>query len=239
MTYSDESYNLRIELDTKGCSLSAAEISDMEDDLHALRRIIEDFPVSNLYITVVYHPKRHDYHVKTSLKLCGKTLFTGERDTQVHPAYDRCVRKLVKKIQAYKEHMQGTDEHAKHASGTHQQVSPTQEMDVASLVAAVEDDNYAKFRLAADAYEAGLTERIGRWIQRYPELEASLGDGITLSDIVEDVYLNAFEQFSSRSSEVPPGKWFESLIDPTVQALMQSPDEEFANISFARAISGR
>ena len=57
MTFSDESYNLRIELDTKGCELSADEIEDMEVDLHTLRNLVEDFPVSDLHITVVYHHK--------------------------------------------------------------------------------------------------------------------------------------------------------------------------------------
>jgi hypothetical protein len=66
-----------------------------------------------------------------------------------------------------------------------------------------------------------------------------LGDDITISDIVEDVLLNAFEQFPRRPDEVPPGDWNESLIDPSVQALIQSPDEEFSNISFARAILER
>ena len=101
---------------------------------------------------------------------------------------------------------------------------------------AVDRDDYAEFRRAADVFEKGLTERIGRWVQRYPELESSLGETVTISDIVEDVFLNAFDQFTKRPEEVPPGKWIEHQIDPTVQALIQSPDEEFAKISFARAI---
>ena len=103
MTFSDESYNLRIELDTKGCELSADEIARMEEDLGTLHKLVEQFPVSNLYITVIHHPRSNDYHVKTSLALPGRKLFTGDRDTVVHAAYERCLRKLTKKVKAYKQ----------------------------------------------------------------------------------------------------------------------------------------
>ena len=107
------------------------------------------------------------------------------------------------------------------------------------MVEAVASDDYAAFRRTADVFEEGLAKRIGRWVQRYPEIESRLGEDMTISDIVEDVFLNAFEQFSRRPDGVPPGNWIESLIDPTVQALVQSPDEEFARISFARAMLER
>ena len=237
MRYSDESYDLRIELDTKGFELSAETIAHMEEDLDTLRKIVADFPISNLYITIVHHSRSDDFHVKTSLALPGKTLFTGERDVHVHPAYERCVRKLVKKVETYKRRMSGDAETTKHAGGTHQTLLPTRELDTAALNEAIADNDYARFRQGVDMFEEGLTVRIGRWIQRYPEVAARLGEEFTISDIVEDVFLNAFEQFSQRTNNtVPPGVWFERLIDPTVQALLQSPDDEFANISFARSV---
>jgi hypothetical protein len=235
MAFSDESYNLRIELDTKGCELAADEIADMEEDLVTLRKLVESFPVSNLYITVIYHARSKNYHVKTSLGLSGKTLFTGGRDILVHPAYEKCIRKLVKKVEAYKQRMRGDAELTKQTSGTHQTLSPTQEFDIERLKKAVASGDYATFRLAADAFEEGLMRRVGRWIGRYPEIEAGLGETITIADIVEDVFLSAFHQFENRPDDVPPGDWFESLIDPSVQAIIDSPDEEFAKISFARS----
>lgn len=238
MSYSDESYDLRIELDTKGCELSAGEIAEMEDGLHTLRQLVQSFPVANLYITVVHHAKRDDYHVKTSLRLSGKTLFTGERDTAVHPAFEQCIRKLVKKVGAYKQRMQGDAELAKQTSGTHHRMKATQEFDMAAIQAAVAKDDYPEFRNAVDVFESGLTERIGRWVQRYPEIESLLGNSITISDVVEDVFLHAFEAYPKKSVEIPLTDWLESLIDPTVQAVIHTPEEEFANISYARAISG-
>ena len=236
MPFSDESYNLRIELDTKSCDLSADEISKMEDGLETLRRLVQQFPVSNLYITVIHHPRSNDYHVKTSLALSGRTLFTGDRDTVMYAAYERCIRKLAKKVKAYKQRMGGEDEQAKQTMGTHHTLTPSRELDVERMNEAVENDDYVAFHHAVDMFEETLGERVGRWIKRFPEIESRLGDNFTISDIVEEIFLNAFEQYPSRPSEVPPGVWFEGLIDPSVQALLQSPDEEFANISFARSL---
>lgn len=55
MTFSDTSYNLRIELDQKGCELPQDQIENMESALATLGKVVEKFPVSNLYITVIRH----------------------------------------------------------------------------------------------------------------------------------------------------------------------------------------
>ncbi len=234
MTYSDQSYNLRIELDTKGCELSAAEIEDMEEDLHTLRNLVEDFPVSDLHVTVVHHGRSDDYHIKTTLTLSGRTLFTGERHAKIHPAFESCIRKLAKKVRAYKHQMRIGSETAKQTVGTKHNIEATGQTDLQALIKAVASDDYPAFRREVDVFEGSLSERVGRWVERYPQIQSQLGDTITVSDLVEEVFLNAFDRFETRSQNVPPGQWFESLIDPSVQALIQSPDEEFARISFAR-----
>ena len=234
MTFSDQSHHLQIELDTKGCELSASEIEEMEEDLDTLRVVVESFPVSDLHIVVIHHHQSGDYHVKTSLRLPGRTLFTGDRHDRVHPAYESCIRKLVKKAQAYKSQMQIGHEMAKQTEGTRHDLQATGEINVEMLVKAVASDDYPAFRDEIDVFEQSLSERVGRWIERYPEILAQLGETITVSEIVEEVFLNAFDRFSTRSHDVPPGQWIESLIDPSVQALIQSPDEEFARISYAQ-----
>jgi ribosome-associated translation inhibitor RaiA len=234
MKFSDQSYNLRIELDTKGCELSASEIEDMEEDLDTLRDLVEDFPVSDLYITVVHHQRTDDYHVKTSLALSGRKLFTGERHAKVHPAFDSCVRKLAKKVRAYKHEMRVGADASKQAAGTRQDVQPSGEIDLNALVTAVDANDYPAFRRQIDVFESSLMERIGRWIERYPEIRSQLDQPMSVSDIVEEVFLNAFDRFETRSHNVPPGQWLEGLIDPSVQALLQSPDEEFERIRFSK-----
>jgi ribosome-associated translation inhibitor RaiA len=235
MKYSDESYNLRIELDQQGSDLTAQQIEKMENSLETLRRLTERFPVSNLYIDVVFHKRSQDYHVKISLALPGKKLFTGERDFEVQPAFESCVRKLVKKVAAYKERMGHQSELAKQVAGTHQTVDSASDFDIAAIEHAVAEGDYRKFRSNLAMFEGSLRARVGRWIQRNPEIESRLDEDFRIDDLVEEVFLTGFERFSARSHDVPPGQWLEQLIDPSVQAILQSPDEEYANISFIRS----
>ncbi len=107
---------------------------------------------------------------------------------------------------------------------------------VEEIQAAIDDDDYLRFRKALMPFEEPMRKRIGRWLQRYPQIEAQLGGDFKIADIVEEVFLNAFEQFPKRVADVPPGNWLESLIDPSVQAILQSPSQEFENISFVRTM---
>ena len=207
MTFSDQSYNLRIELDTKGCELTAAEIEDMEEDLHTLKNQVEDFPVSDLHVTVVHHGRGDDYHVKTSLKLPSRTLFTGERDASVHPAFESCIRKLTKKVRAYKRQMRVGSEATKQAEGTRHEVRANGQIDLEVLIAAHASNDYSEFRSQLDVFEESLQERIACWIGRYPQLQSDLGHTLAVSDIVEEVFLNAFDRFERRPHQVSPGDW--------------------------------
>lgn len=237
MRFSDQSHNLHIELDTKQCELTAAEIAKFEAGLDPLRDPVKDFPVSHLYITIIFHPRSKDFHVKTSLLLSGRTLFTGDRDVLAYPAFERCVKKLVGKVSHYKARMGANSEAAKLEKGTHHEVLPTQEPEMDALQKAVEAGDYAAFRHSTFVYEEPIRKRVGRWIQRYPDVEAQLGDRLKIEDIVEEVFLNAFEQFESRPDMMRLGEWLEQLIDPSVKQLMRHPDEELENINFARTLS--
>jgi ribosome-associated translation inhibitor RaiA len=128
-----ESPSLRIELVTQGCELSASEIADMQDDLDTLRRIIEHFPSSTLHISISFHQRNKTYHVKTSLSLCGTTLFTGDRDLASHPAFERCIHKLVSKVQSHKAKMAGKIDWNKATSGNHAELNPTDQFDALEL----------------------------------------------------------------------------------------------------------
>ena len=235
MKSSDQSHALRIVLDTKNCQLSPGEIEHMEEDLHTLRELVADFPVSDLHLTVIHHPRSDDYHVRTTLSLSGRKLFTGDRHATVHPAYERCIRKLVKKVRAYKHEMRVGEDAVKQAKGTRQNVVAVAEFDVSAMIQTVENDDYLEFRRQMDVFEPALRERISRWLGKYPEIQAQFEWPVSVSDIVEEVFLNAFDQFDLRSHNVPPGDWLESLIDPSVQAILQSPDDEYMRIEFSSA----
>lgn len=236
MPFSDTSYNLRIELDTKNCQLSPGQLDRLEKGLAPLRKPVEKFPVSSLYITVYFHPRSNSYRVKTALALSGKTLTTGDLDEQLYPAYERCVRKLVKKLLAYEADLGAEAELRKHQKGTHQDVMPQQEADAAQLKEAVDNGDYTAFRDAIYMFEEPIRKRVGRWVQRYPEVQQAIGTDITLADLVEEVFLNAFERYDERPGSVRLGNWLEDLIDPSIKLVMEHPDEELENIRFARTL---
>lgn len=235
MKYSDLSHNLRIELDMKNCRYSTGTLEKMEAGLAPLRKVVQDFPLSDLYITVFCHQRTNHHHVKTSLVLTGKTLFTGDRDLDIYAAYHRCVRKLVNKVEAYIDSLSQKDKITKQQKGTHQEILPTQEPDIESLNEAVRDGDYRRYREATFVYEEPLRKRIGRWIERYPELSEALGDELSLADLVEEVFLNSFEEYEDRPQAVRFGQWLEDLIDPSMKAVLRDPVGELENIEFARS----
>ncbi|MGV3486043.1 MAG: hypothetical protein ACO1RT_16625 [Planctomycetaceae bacterium] len=225
---------LNIELKDHGFELSEVEYASIEGCLHTLREAIDCFPTKSLVITIVYHHTPEDYHIKMSLMLPGRTLFTGERDKMVHPAIERCIDKLLLKVEKFKQQMRASAELEKQTSGTHQSLQSTLDFDTKELEEARFYQDYLRFRRGLDGFQSGLSDRIGRWVQRYPELEEQIAGWVTISDIVEDVFLHAYEHFEERPADVPPGVWLESLIDPTIQDLLRYPDEEFANVCYAQ-----
>jgi len=236
MKFSDKSHNLRIELDTKNSGFSPPELEKMEKALDPLRDPVRNFPVSDLYITVAYHHTPGDYHVRASLVLPKRTLFTGDRDVNPVSAWIRCVRKLVSKVTAYKESLASKPERTKVQEGTAQEVVPETEPDAEQLRRAVEEGDYDGFRRATYVYEEAVRKRAGRWIARYPEFGERLGVAYTLEDLVEEIFLNAFERFDDRPEAVRLGKWLEELIDPSVNALLKDPEAERENIEAVRTL---
>lgn len=107
--FSDEAYNLKLELDTKNCTFGPGQVRQMEEDLDSLAKLTADMPVSDLHVTIAWFEHSQEYHVKTSLITPGRILFTGEHDSVAHPAYQKCVRKLVQKLKAYKNRMETQD----------------------------------------------------------------------------------------------------------------------------------
>lgn len=236
MPFSEETYNLRIKLDTKNFQFSAAEIAKIETGLQPLRKVVRDFPVSDLYLTFYYHERNNDYKVDASLRLPKRILYTGDHDFDPYTAFRRCVRKLMMKVEGVIDSMENRSAIAKREKGTQHDVVPSHLPDGATLAGAVESGDYRRFREATSAYEEPLRKRIGRWIERYPNLTPKTSD-LSIDDIVEEVFLNAFERFGDwPSSSVTLSDWLESLIDPSIKAIIQNPDAEMENIQFAKTL---
>ncbi len=236
MPASDDRGRLRVEVEAKQCNLAPETLQKMDTCLEPLRRVTRQFPVADLFISVLHHVRGGDFHVKTSLVLMNTTLFTADHDAHVYPAFERCVTKLVRKVESYVNDLSHTPETRKRLKGTRQEVYPAMPPDGDGLASAVQSGDYAAFRDESLDYEGPIRDRVGRWIERYPDIRLQLGRTLSLDDVVEEVFLNAFERFDQRPRAVRFGEWLEGLIDPSLHALRSDPDGEKENIEFARTL---
>lgn len=228
MPFTNRSDDLHIEIDTKYFNLTEYEREKMDADLEPLRKVIARFPVRDLYVTMTYNERSTDFHVKTTLLLPGRNLFTGDAENHPVPAFGRCIRKLLNKVEGYKDELDQRPEQA-------QRVVATNTHDPQRVQAAIDANDYPEFRTALYAYEEPVRKRVGRWVQRYPEVNARIGADLRVDDFVEEVFLTAFERFNDRPADVPLGDWLEQLIDPSIKILLKDPAELEA-VSFARTL---
>jgi ribosome-associated translation inhibitor RaiA len=234
--FNDERYDMVFEVDTKDCSLTDEQEAQLRDAVAPLDRVVGRFPNPAMHTTIIKHARSNDFHVKTSLGLSGKTLFTGDRADDFYSPFVRCVRKLVRKVEGYEESMSADPQKAKVEIGTQHEVFPDWQPDADRVRKAADAGDYAAFREALYGYDEPIRKRAGRWVEQYPDIESHVGDSLKLEDVVEEVMLNAFEHYDEAPDEMRFGEWLESWIEPSVQALLRHPIEEGENIAFARTL---
>lgn len=234
MKFPDQSYNLLVDLDMKHCNLSAGELNKMETSLSPLSTMVRHFPVSKLHVLISRRDRTNDFVVRTSLILSGDTLVASEHHAQVHAAFEHCIDNLVRELQRYKDRLGSVAEQAKQEEGTHHDLVPTLPPDPDAVESAVQAGDYTAFRTAVSGYDTPVSMHVGRWVERYPEVAARIGNGLQISDIVEDVFLNAFEDYEQRPREVRFGDWLGRYIDTAIRAIAADPEGELENINMAR-----
>ncbi len=228
-------HGFRIEIDCGGYRLSQFERDKMEKDLDTLGRTIRAFPVAELKVELTILNST-TVRVATALRLVTRTLYVADQDGVLHPAWERCIRRLVKKVGALKDKLANKPAYSKQQEGTQHEVRPAVAPDAEAFGRAVHDRDYAAFREALMGYEEPIQRRVGRWVQRYPEAQDLLGTDLTISEIVEEVFLNAFEQFEHRP-HIALGQWLEQLIDESVRMLLTS-EEERENLRMIQSARG-
>jgi ribosome-associated translation inhibitor RaiA len=234
MRYSEDTSALRVQLDVHGGGVSPGEFEKMKASLDSLQKAVEKFPISDLHISVEHNERNNEYVVKTSLMLTGDTLVTSEHAPQAFTAFEQCVNVLLDQVMGYKDRLGGVPERQKLEKGTHQVVEPTVDPDPNALNAATEAGDYNAFRQATFGYEDSVNRRVGRWLERNPDMDSQVGRTLQIGDIVEEVFLMAFDRYGRRSRGIRFGDWLESLIDPAVKQLLAHPDEELENVNMAR-----
>lgn len=236
MRHTENRRQLHIELETKDCALPADELPRLDRLLEEIATAMDGLPAT-LHIQIIYHEGSDRHHVEAALKLPRRTLTTGDWDTYLDTALQRSLRKLLHKIETYRrEPDREADQIARRVADLNRELIAPEDPADGPLGAAVAEQDYPRFRDLLANYEDWLRLRIGRWLQRYPEIEAQLGDRLRLGDIVEEVFLNAFEYYHQRPKNSRVRTWLEALIDPSLRALWNYPLEERESISHARSL---
>jgi ribosome-associated translation inhibitor RaiA len=227
----------RVEVTSKGCDIPADERARLQALLAPVVESVNGLPGGDLAIDVVHHPHSGEYHAKFKLKLPGRALFSGEQAPYLDTALQRAAQKLAREVEAYQERPDGEAvAAAERRSALDNEVVPPEGPDAGPLAEAATAGDYRAFRTALAGYEEWLRGRVGRLVQRRPEAQARVGKELLLGDVVEEVYLNAFEQFTRRPTAVRLSEWLEGLIDPAIRALLRHPDEGREAASMARTV---
>jgi hypothetical protein len=236
MRHTDHRGQLEVEIETKECDLPADELARIQEPLDQIGQAVGDLP-ARLNVTIVYHPRSQRYHVEAAVRLPRRSLFTGEWDGYLDAALLRSLRKLMRKIEAYKEEPdRDADVRAQRVEAMNRDIVAPQDPAVGPLAEASAAGDYRRFRHLLGDYEEWLRLRVGRWLQRYPAANAELGRRLAIGDLVEEVFLNAFEHFQERPTIKPLHEWLDELIDPSLQALLHDAVEERESVSQARSV---
>jgi len=226
---------LQIYFDSHHYELTEADKQEMADGLDSLAVQVANFPLHDLRILVERNTRSNDFSVKLTLLLPGKTLVGSDHDPVLYTAFDRVRGSLEENVRAYKDQLDQVPERQKQEKHTHQDLQPLTPVDADAVERSVEAGDYPAFRVALAPYEDGLRLRAGRWVERYPAVQARMGRGLEVIDVVEEVFLAAFEGYATRPQGVRIGEWLDGLIDPAVRAIEHDPDGELENINMARS----
>jgi ribosome-associated translation inhibitor RaiA len=228
-------HKLQVYFDPHECQPTGRELTEMADDTDSLARQVGNFPQADLRVLIERNARSDEYTVKLRLLLPGDALVTSDHDRVMHAAFERALASLEDAVKEYKDRLGQVPERRKTEAKTHQKLTPPTAVDAAALDAAVAAGDYPAFRAAVAPYEDALRVRAGRWVERYPAVQARMGNGLETIDIADGVFLAAFEEHPNRPPGVPYGTWLEGLLDPTIKAIEHHPDDELENINMARA----
>lgn len=229
-------HKLKLQFDAHEYELSEAEVARLSADLDSLAVRLGDFPLADLRVLVEKNGRAGNFMVKLTLILSSEVLVTSDHDPQLHPAFRRALESLERTVEGHKERLEGVDLRQQREEAA--RLQPTVQagpVDEAALDAAAAASDYPAFRTAITPYEDWLRLRVGRWVERYPEVQARMGRDFDVLDLTEGVFLSAFERHAHRHGEVRYSDWLEGLIDQTVKDFAHDPVRERENVNMARS----
>jgi ribosome-associated translation inhibitor RaiA len=227
-----------VEIDTQDCDLPQDEQTRIQQDLDLLAQELLEFPDSQLFLKIVHHPRTERYHAQAKLKLPGKTIITGRYSPWLHEALTHCLDRVRQRAEQYKESPDRDAireaEEAQQITSAESVAAPT-EPDVGELGRAVAEGDYRRFRLAMANYEREVRSQVAHWTMRYPRFNELIGEEFDADDVVEEVFLMAFDDYAERPDEKTISQWLTEFVDPAVHALWADPLER-ENASYARTL---
>ena len=238
MTFANDE-PLSLEFAARHCTLTEGDKDRFRADLAPLARVVDSFPSATLHVEVAHHPRTGTHEVKLNLVLArSMSLYASDEDEHAQPAFKRCVRSLLARVQAFKARSTAHERQG-HEEVPGRMVRAPVRPDVEALEAAARQGDYQTFREVIAIYRESLRKRVGRRIELQPEAAAKLGDDLGLDECVEEVFLNAFESFDRRpAAPVALGEWLETLIDESIWELVEDPETVRRNVSFLRSALG-
>lgn len=228
--HTEDRRSLRVKVESKDCELPRDELSRMQELLDQIDEAVGELP-ADLEFTIVRHPNIDRYHADAALRLPRRTLFTGDWDVYLDLAISRCLRKLISKIEAYqREPDHAAETVAERLDAMNREIIAPEDPQAGPIAAAAAARDYQTFRELLADYDDWLRLRFGRWIQRYPAADAAVGMRFEIADLVDEVYLNAFERYDERPNNSTLSEWLEELFDPSIQMFLRHAERERENI---------
>jgi len=233
----DQRTNLHVELNARDCAIPEDELAHMQKRLQDVGDLVRDLPASQLRVNVIHHPRTQSYHVEAKLKVPGETLLSGDRNTYLDSAFQGCMDRLLTELKEYRDNPdRATVERAEARATLDRQIVMPADPDAGPIAAAAQEGDYKAFRTAMAGYEEWIRKRVGRWVQRHPEVEERIGGDILIGDLIEEVYLLAFENFTKRSTDIRLSEWLDKLLEPALAEAVKQPDVVRQEASMARTL---
>src|SRR4051794_2937054 len=146
MQYSQER-SLDVEINAVNCDIPTDERTRMQGRLATLGEAVKDFPQSDLRLKIIYHPRTRMFHAEGTVHLPGRTLFAGDTDLYLDMAFQRCMDKLERKVNAYRAQPDHGAIRTAERRAAREQTLVGPDIDVGPLADAVRRGDYRAFRL--------------------------------------------------------------------------------------------
>jgi len=229
MQFVDERHHLQVHVVTQDCQLPADERLRLQPSFDRLEEAVGDLASAELWLNTVYHLKSQQYRAQAKLKLPGKTIHAGEQNAYLDTALLRSLERVIHRVEAYQDSPdRRAVEQAERRAPLNGEIIAPVEADAGVLGRSVQEADYASFRRALFSHEEYVRLRVGRWIQRYPDVEELIDQSFSIADLVEEVFLLAFERYPERPTHISLHQWLDSLIDPAVKSFWHHPDDRAA-----------